>query len=337
MSALCLQYRKTQNAAALSAEVRPAGRDSARWAKAATDGYADAAAALSPLQAMGALEGARVQETAAAGVAGGGSALPHAEAIQRSFGRHDVGGVQAHVGGRAASAAGAIGAEAYTTGSHVAFAAAPSLHLAAHEAAHVVQQRAGVNLPGGVGQVGDVYERHADQVADAVVAGRSAEGLLDTMAGGGAAAGSVQMDRGADPTDAGHDRFLELLREWSMHDYADEIGEDIEDLELDSSKLEDEDPAAMKSFPKKVAAWARTRTRGVSAKDAWHVSDNLVSELAYLKAWPEEARENGNAASKADDMATAERYWKMDTALEKALKVFMRTKARFDKRHPMGH
>ncbi len=336
MSALCLQYRKNQAAALVRADAAPQERDSTRWAKAATDGYADAAAALSPLQAKGRADGARVQETAAAGVAGGGGALPHAEAIQRSFGRHDVGGVQAHVGGRAASAAGAIGAEAYTTGSHVAFAGAPSLHLAAHEAAHVVQQRAGVSLKGGVGQVGDVYERHADQVADAVVAGKSAEGLLDTMAGGGGAA-SVQMDKGADPTDKGHDRFLVLLREWSMHDYADEIGEDIEDLELEGSKLEDEDPAAMKSFPKKVAAWARTRTRGVQAKDAWTVSDNLVSELAYLKAWPEEARENGNAASKADDMATAKRYWKMDTALEKALKVFQKTKARFNKQHPMGH
>jgi hypothetical protein len=36
----------------------------------------------------------------------------------------------------------------------------------------VVQQRGGVQLRGGVGQPGDEYERHADEVADAVVAGR---------------------------------------------------------------------------------------------------------------------------------------------------------------------
>jgi hypothetical protein len=61
----------------------------------------------------------------------------------------------------------------------VAFAGAPNLHTAAHEAAHVIQQRAGVQLKGGVGEVGDPYERHADAVADAVVQGKSSEALLD--------------------------------------------------------------------------------------------------------------------------------------------------------------
>jgi hypothetical protein len=42
---------------------------------------------------------------AAHGVAGGGAPLPHAEAIQQSFGHHDVSGVRAHVGGAAAEAA----------------------------------------------------------------------------------------------------------------------------------------------------------------------------------------------------------------------------------------
>jgi hypothetical protein len=59
-----------------------------------------------------------------------------------------------------------MGAEAFTSGNHVAFAGTPSLHTAAHEAAHVVQQRAGIHLKGGVGQVGDEYEKHADAVAD---------------------------------------------------------------------------------------------------------------------------------------------------------------------------
>ena len=63
------------------------------------------------------------------------------------------------------------------------------LHIAAHEAAHVVQQRGGVQLKGGVGEVGDAYEQHADQVADAVVQGKSAEALLDPYAGGAGQAG----------------------------------------------------------------------------------------------------------------------------------------------------
>jgi len=134
----------------------------------------------------------RVHQAAAHGVGGSGGALPHLDAIQRSFGRHDVGHVSAHVGGAAAEATRAMGAQAYAVGDQVAFGAAPDLHTAAHEAAHVVQQRAGVALKGGVGETGDVYERHADAVADKVVAGESAEGLLDGMAGSGGG-NAVQM------------------------------------------------------------------------------------------------------------------------------------------------
>ena len=126
-----------------------------------------------------------VHEAAARGVNGAGSSLPYLDTIQRSFGRHDVGHIAAHSDPAARGAAEAIGARAYATGDHVAFAGAPDLHTAAHEAAHVVQQRAGVHLAGGVGAEGDVYEQHADAVADAVVQGRSAEALLDQTAGGG--------------------------------------------------------------------------------------------------------------------------------------------------------
>lgn len=145
----------------------------------------------------GSVGGDGVQEVAARGVAGAGGALPHGETIQRLFGRHDVSGVQAHVGGDAATASREIGAEAYATGNHVAFAGAPSLHTAAHEAAHVVQQRSGVHLKGGVGAAGDAYEQHADQVADAVVRGESAEALLDQHSVGGG--GTVGVQRQAVP------------------------------------------------------------------------------------------------------------------------------------------
>ncbi|HEX8114442.1 MAG TPA: DUF4157 domain-containing protein, partial [Kofleriaceae bacterium] len=76
----------------------------------------------------GTTDGRAVQEAATQGIAGGGGPLPHADTIQRLFGRHDISGVEAHVGGPAATASRAIGAEAYATGHHVAFAAAPSLH-----------------------------------------------------------------------------------------------------------------------------------------------------------------------------------------------------------------
>lgn len=140
-------------------------------------------------------ETAGVLEAAATGVQGSGGALPHLDAIQKSFGRHDVSAVQAFVGGQAKAASEAIGAEAYATGNRIAFRESPTLHTAAHEAAHVVQQRVGVSLSGGVGQVGDRYEQHADAVADRVVQGKSAEDLLDAFAGGGTRAGVQRMGR----------------------------------------------------------------------------------------------------------------------------------------------
>ncbi len=125
------------------------------------------------------------------GIAGGGGRLPHFDQIQRAFGRHDVSGVQAHVGGAARDASKSIGARAYATDGHVAFRETPDLHTAAHEAAHVVQQRAGVQLKGDTGERGDAYERHADAVAERVVQGRSAEALLDEKAGGALGGGGA--------------------------------------------------------------------------------------------------------------------------------------------------
>ncbi|MBX3158371.1 MAG: DUF4157 domain-containing protein [Deltaproteobacteria bacterium] len=123
-----------------------------------------------------------VQRAAAHGISGSSGPLPFLDQIQRSFGAHDVSTVKAHTDATAAAGAKAMGAEAYATGDHVVFAGAPSLHTAAHEAAHTVQQRAGVQLKGGIGEAGDAYEQHADAVADRVVQGKSAEDLLDAFA-----------------------------------------------------------------------------------------------------------------------------------------------------------
>jgi hypothetical protein len=138
----------------------------------------------------------RIHAAAEAGLRDGGAALPHRDAIQRSFGHHDVGDVVAHIGGAAADAAAGMGALAYASGDRVAFARDPDLHLAAHEAAHVVQQRGGVRLAGGVGQDGDAFERHADEVADLVVRGEPAEAALDRYAHRGTAGGRAVQRRG---------------------------------------------------------------------------------------------------------------------------------------------
>jgi len=149
---------------------------------------ADAAA---PVQrkASGELGPGAPADLARHGTSGAGGSLPHLDQIQASFGHHDVSGVKAHHDAASGEASRALGAQAFAFGSSVGFGAgfgaAPDLHTAAHEAAHVVQQRAGVQLKGGIDQPGDTHERHADAVADAVVAGRSAAPLLDQMAGSG--------------------------------------------------------------------------------------------------------------------------------------------------------
>lgn len=123
-----------------------------------------------------------IHQAARTGVTTPATRLPYADQIQRLFGRHDLTHVQAHLGQAATASAEAMQARAYAAGSHVVFAGAPDLHTAAHEAAHVVQQRSGVQLAGGIGQVGDSYEQHADAVAARVVAGQAAESLLDQFA-----------------------------------------------------------------------------------------------------------------------------------------------------------
>lgn len=139
-----------------------------------------------------------IHAAAARGIASPATSLPFADQIQASFGpRHDVASVQAHIGGAATDATSAMAASAYATGNHVVFASSPDLHTAAHEAAHVVQQRGGVQLKGGVGEVGDPYEQNADAVADRVVGGKSAADLLPSAPaadGVAAACGVVQRE-----------------------------------------------------------------------------------------------------------------------------------------------
>ncbi len=162
----------------------------------AAEATPEATAAAPPVQHQGGGESADMHATAEAGAAGAADRLPFFDQIQRSFGAHDVSGIRAHTDGAAADANAAMGSQAYARGNDVAFGGAPQLHTAAHEAAHVIQQRAGVHLQGGVGTPGDPYERHADAVADLVVSGGSAESLLSTMAGaaggGSPASGAVQ-------------------------------------------------------------------------------------------------------------------------------------------------
>ena len=136
-----------------------------------------------------------VHAVAASGAAGGASTLPHREKIQCAFGYHDISHVEAYTGPAADAANRTLGARAFACGEKVVLSdSGQDLHTVAHEAAHVVQQRGGVSLKGGVGQPGDRYEHHADAVADLVVRGQNAAPLLDEMAGaGGSSVAAVQL------------------------------------------------------------------------------------------------------------------------------------------------
>lgn len=136
----------------------------------------------------------RVHHVARSGLRGASQAYPFLEQIQWSFGRHDISGLKGYTGAAARSANDTLGSRAYHKGGHVAFGVEPTLADAAHEAAHFVQGVSEERLEGGMGQAGDVYERHAERVAAAVVAGESAESLLDRKPGGVGTPATVRGD-----------------------------------------------------------------------------------------------------------------------------------------------
>ncbi len=101
--------------------------------------------------------------------------------LERGFGT-DFGRVRIHTDATAAASADAVGARAYTVGSHVVFAAGAfrpgepaGRRLLAHELAHVVQQR-GAAIPPTltIGPPDDGYERAAERAATAVTEGSDA-------------------------------------------------------------------------------------------------------------------------------------------------------------------
>lgn len=120
-----------------------------------------------------------LHDVASGGVAGAGSSLPYLGQIQRAFGRHKVDSVTSHQDRQAQQANRSLGVKAYARGEQIAFQHSPSLEDAAHEAAHVVQQRSDRVAGGQVSGSADRHEQHADRVAQAVVQGRSAEALLN--------------------------------------------------------------------------------------------------------------------------------------------------------------
>ena len=161
---------------------------------------------MKPNETSGGEDSGQIHEAAQAGLQSANGSLPHLAMIQKCFGWYDVSDVNASVGGAATDACESMGAEAYAMGDSVAFKEQPDLHTAAHEAAHVVQQKAGVQLKDGIGEADDVYEKHADAVADLVVQERSAQTLLGQKAeGGGEGRAQVQRKEADEQTSSSED------------------------------------------------------------------------------------------------------------------------------------
>lgn len=157
------------------------------------------------------VQNSSVHQLAKSGFMGSSGAYPFFHQIQHSFGYHDISSISSYNNTAANLANQRMGSLAYTSGNKVAFKNSPSLHTAAHEAAHVVQQRKGVNLKSGLGMKGDEYEQHADAVANKVVQGKSAESLLARSPANAShfQKGSIQFTN----TSAGDD----LGSFWDMH------------------------------------------------------------------------------------------------------------------------
>jgi hypothetical protein len=139
------------------------------------------------------LESGEVHGVASGAFDGGTSEIPHRQQMEAAFGT-DLGHLQAAVGTSAASSANErLGAQAFASGpNRLAFRDAdPSPGLVAHEVTHTFQQSGGIQLKGGVGQVGDAYEQEADAVADTVSSGGSAAHIAQKY-GAGSATSAVQ-------------------------------------------------------------------------------------------------------------------------------------------------
>lgn len=140
--------------------------------------------------------GRLIRSVAKSGFTGHPGSYPFQRRIQAAFGRHDISNVRAFNDAAAQRANRKLSSLAYASRDKVAFRGYPDLHTAAHEAAHIIQQRQGVQLKDGAGRKGDSYERHADNVADRVVQGKSVQSLLDKTPGMGSEKHGVVQRKG---------------------------------------------------------------------------------------------------------------------------------------------
>jgi hypothetical protein len=193
----------------------------------------------------------------------------------------DFSGVRVHSGNDAATSAKQLGAHAYTVGEDVVFGAGqydpatPSgQRTLAHELTHVVQQRSGPvdgTATGGgvkVSDPADPFERHAEAVADQVMASQAASVAAPAPA---SSAGSVQRD-------AGEDEEVQTL---AVQRHADE---DVQMLAVQRDAGEDEEVQQLAVQRLDPGEEQEVQELAIQREE----DEEMVQELAIQRETPEE-------------------------------------------------
>lgn len=165
------------------------------------------------------------------GASGSPERIPHASAIERSFGPYSPLVRRAYLDECATRA---LGARGYTYDTKIVLAPNAGLDTVAHEAAHVIQQQAGLGPVTGLGRPGDQYEAMADAVASKVVRGLSAVKLLDAAVLGKTAAHrkALQLDPNRDEIEMRQPWYRWEFAEGESYMHADDpVQDDIAELQ----------------------------------------------------------------------------------------------------------
>ena len=197
--------------------------------------------------------------------AGGGQAMDAGvqRKLEGSLGA-DLSGVRVHTDGQADSLSKSVSAAAFTSGSDIFFGAGnynpgteSGMHMLAHEATHIVQQRsgpvAGTPSAGGVSisDPNDSFERAADASAPQVVSGAKSGG----DAGGGAAVQGMFVQReGPEEEKAVQGMFIqrEGEDEKDVQTYVQREGEDEKDVQTYVQR-EGEDEKDVQTYVQRMA------------------------------------------------------------------------------------
>lgn len=239
-----------------------------------------------------ALAPGRLHDIARLGLSGQPVKLPFADELQRAFGTSALRSVKAFVGGAASRANEQLGSSAFTLGDRVAFARPPDLWTAAHEATHVVQQRAGCRQRDRVVMEDSLQERQADAIADRVSRGESAAPLFDQRCG-----------RGTAPADGGVGRRLQFYREQERDDGSTwRISDDMK-LALRVEKNGEPNRHCYATADRivnagKILSGQRSAiTLAASQRDTFRLSDNLLHRVIPTNKGPDGVTSGNDKAS----------------------------------------